>query len=259
MVNALSKELRVVVWRNGQEFSQTFSQGRPKGKMKTSVQEQDQVKSGTQVEFRYDSSIFSSLAEYDPHVLSSRFREVAFLNSKATLHYRFKGEDPSGDDPWKTFHFEGGLRQFVQFINQGKTPIHDPVYFIGRSDDTLVEIALQWCSDAFSDNLVGFVNNVKTPDGGTHLDGFKAALTRTLNSIARKLGLLKENEANLGGDFLREGLGAIVSVKVPDPEFEGQTKTRLGNPYVRKVVDHIVTEVFKKPLNSESILLPFRR
>eukprot|EP00210_Caulerpa_lentillifera_P002985 g2850.t1 len=255
VVNALSKELQVVVWRDGQEFSQSFSRGQPLGAMKSSIQNQAEEKSGTRVEFQYDPTIFSNMADYDPHVLTSRFREVAFLNKRATLHYRFVGEDPSGEDQWKTFHYEGGLSQFVQFINQGKTPIHKPIFFTGNSEETTVELALQWCNDAFSENVVGFVNNVKTPDGGTHLEGFKSALTRTLNALARNMGLLKEGESNLAGDFLREGLGAIVSVKIADPEFEGQTKTRLGNPHVRRVVDHVVSEEMTLALEMDTSTL----
>lgn len=127
-------------------------------------------------------------------------------------------------------------------MNRNRKPLHEPIFFSRQKDGVQVEIALQWCSDAFSDTLLGYANSIKTIDGGTHLDGLKTSLTRTLNSLARKNKLLKEGDPNLAGDFVREGLGAVVSVKVEAPEFEGQTKTRLGNPSIRKTVDSIVSE-----------------
>ncbi|GMH39786.1 hypothetical protein BSKO_07684 [Bryopsis sp. KO-2023] len=238
VVNALSESLEVTVWRKGFQHVQSFSRGVPLAPMQLS--KVDPKKAGTQVEFKYDPDVFSKSASFDTKVIQTRLRELAFLNSNATIHYKVETEgEKSG---WEVFKFTGGIKEYVLYLNRDKTTLHDVISCKGEKDGVQVEVGFQWCSDSYSDTLLGFANNIKTIDGGTHIDGLKTALTRTINSLARKNKLLKDSEPNLAGDFVREGLGSIISVKVPDPEFEGQTKTRLGNPEVRKIVDSIVSQ-----------------
>jgi DNA gyrase subunit B len=175
--------------------------------------------------------------------MTSSSPNAGYDSDSSTVPPNAKIDATDGDssEKWEVFHFAGGLGQYVAFLNRDKTAVHDPYVFRREIDGVTVEIALQWCSDAFSDTLVGFVNSVKTIDGGTHMDGFKAALTRTVNAMGRKTKALKDGDPNLSGDHIREGLGAVISVKVPSPEFEGQTKTRLGNPEVRRLVDAVVS------------------
>lgn len=157
------------------------------------------------------------------------------------------------NDAWETFHYSGGLTEYVTFLNRDKESFHQPLTFT-KTDPTTgvtVDVAMQWCSDSFSDTIIGFVNSIKTIDGGTHIDGFKSALTRTVNGLGRKLKTLKEGDPNLSGDYIREGLGAVISVKVPNPEFEGQTKTRLGNPEVRRVVEGVVASAVSEALEHD--------
>ncbi|KFM25838.1 DNA gyrase subunit B, mitochondrial [Auxenochlorella protothecoides] len=189
--------------------------------------------------FRYDDAIFAAGAAFDPDTIRARLRELAFLNSGVTIHFRARPAK-GGDAPWEALHYSGGLQEYVKYLNRSKTAMHEPISFSKKVDGVTVNIALQWCSDSFSDNILGFVNSVKTVDGGTHIDGFKSALTRIVNTLGRKSKALKEGDPNLQGDYVREGLGAVITVQVPSPEFEGQTKTRLGNPEVRRVVDGVV-------------------
>lgn len=287
VVNALSEELEVVVWRGDRRYRQLFSRGVPLTELEvtngTNTNGTNGTGGGTQVRFKYDETIFSKTASFDPDTIRSRLRELAFLNSAATIHFRVIGgsgsgsgkkslsvsatatatlDDANGDEPtpsntgttttntqWEEFHYSGGLAEYVLFLNRDKLPMHPaPIYFSKESNGIHVEVALQWCSDAFSDTLIGFVNSIKTIDGGTHLDGFKAAMTRTVNALGRKTKVLKDSDPNLSGDHIREGLGAVVSVKVPNPEFEGQTKTRLGNPEVRRIVDQVVVAAVQEAL-----------
>jgi DNA gyrase subunit B len=242
VVNALSEALRVTVWRDGAEHTQSYERGKPLTPVKSApLPALESKKRGTRVSFRYDPQIFSPGVEFDPDTLRARLREVAFLNSAATIRFRAAPGDVEAA-PWETFAFAGGLKEYVTWLNRDKEALHAPIYVNRTINGVVVEVGLQWCADAFSDTLVGFVNSVKTVDGGTHMDGLKAALTRTINSLARKSRALKEGDPSLPGDHVREGLGAVVSVKVPNPEFEGQTKTRLGNPEVRKLVDAVVAE-----------------
>lgn len=280
VVNALSKRLHVTVWREGKRYDQSFAKGETKSSLETQEAEGADLK-GTRVRFLYDDTIFSSTATFDPDTIRSRLRELAFLNPNATIQFRAKNHarkkssvtskdaaakkvvEPESDveesgesvGDWETFHFSGGLAEYVQHINRDRISVHEPIYFTRKDGDVQVDVALQWCSDAFSDTLIGFVNSIKTIDGGTHMDGFKSALTRTVNTLGRKTKALKENDPNLSGDHIREGLGAVVSVKVAAPEFEGQTKTRLGNPEVRKIVDNAVSSSVTEALETEPKIL----
>mmetsp|Transcript_17144 Transcript_17144/g.47848 ORF Transcript_17144/g.47848 Transcript_17144/m.47848 type:complete len:786 (+) Transcript_17144:95-2452(+) len=287
VVNALSEELEVCVWRNGQTSTQAFRRGVAEGPMVQEVQQGSGDKTGTQVRFLYDRTIFSSSAQFDIETIRSRLRELAFLNSNARIHLRFLGrpakkeqgtlhssetnfEEESGagssngapsepgaaaEPEWEVLEFAGGLKQYVQWVNRDKKIMHPPIYAMRTIDNVVVEMALQWSNDSYSDNLLGFVNSIKTTDGGTHMDGLKASLTRTVNTMARKNKTLKDTDPNLSGEHVREGLGAIVSVKVGNPEFEGQTKTRLGNPEVRKIVERVVGEDIAEALTYDSQLL----
>ena len=236
---------------------------------------EDASVSGTRVSFLYDKEIFSKTATFDPDTIRGRLRELAFLNKEATIYFRVRNgaskkdkergtkengaegaEDANSDpDAYETLHFSGGLNEYVEHINRDRIPTHNPIFFSKTENNVTVEVSLQWCSDVFSDTLIGFVNSIKTIDGGTHMDGFKAALTRTVNSLGRKSKALKEADPNLSGDHIREGLGAVVSVKVPSPEFEGQTKTRLGNPEVRKIVDNAVSSAISDALEQDPKIL----
>ncbi|KAL6783970.1 TOP3 [Auxenochlorella protothecoides x Auxenochlorella symbiontica] len=274
VVNALSAHLAISVWRGGVRHAQRYARGvplaplapaqgpgdeAPGGPRLTPEAELPQAapsggtreegppdggqagppRRGTDVRFRYDDAIFAAGAAFDPDTIRARLRELAFLNSGVTIHFRARPAK-GGDAPWEALHYSGGLQEYVKYLNRSKTAMHEPISFSKKVDGVTVNIALQWCSDSFSDNILGFVNSVKTVDGGTHIDGFKSALTRIVNTLGRKSKALKEGDPNLQGDYVREGLGAVITVQVPSPEFEGQTKTRLGNPEVRRVVDGVV-------------------
>ena len=256
VVNALSESLRVTVWRDGAEHRQSFARGVATAPLASEAQSGGASKTGTRVSFKYDASVFAAGIEFEPDTIRARLRELAFLNAGATIRFRAgpgatladDGDDGGGAPPpgsppppdWETYHYPAGLRDYVTWLNRDKHPLHDPIFVKETVAGVVVEVGLQWCADAFSDTLVGFVNSVKTVDGGTHMDGLRSALTRTINALARKSKALKEGDPSLPGDHVREGLGAVVSVRVPNPEFEGQTKTRLGNPEVRKLVDGVV-------------------
>ena len=265
VVNALSEGLEVRVWREGREYKQSFSRGRPLGPLEEAPAGPEAPAQGTQVRFLPDPDVFKAGTKMEPRALNSRLRELGFLNSGAAIRFRHipaagpaeeaevkvgggsaeEGGDasPAADNvAWTEHRYEGGLREYVEWMTSNNHPLHEPMHFLSEAEGGVqVEVALQWCSDQFSDSLVGYANSIRTVDGGTHLDGFKFALTRLMNAQARRTGVLKEGDPNLSGDHLREGLNAVVSVKVPEPEFEGQTKTRLGNPGVRKAVDTAVT------------------
>lgn len=286
VVNALSESMTVEVWRDGKHYSQRFARGLVMSDLEVTDSDEDASVTGTRVSFLYDKEIFSKTATFDPETIRSRLRELAFLNREATIYFRARGGaskkekekeinkkstnegDSSGDeegveatdaredaDGYEILHFSGGLSEYVQHINRDRIPTHDPIFFSKTENNVTVDVSLQWCSDAFSDTLIGFVNSIKTIDGGTHMDGFKAALTRTVNSLGRKSKALKDADPNLSGDHIREGLGAVVSVKVPAPEFEGQTKTRLGNPEVRKIVDNAVSAAISDALEQDPKIL----
>ncbi|MGB7249458.1 MAG: DNA topoisomerase (ATP-hydrolyzing) subunit B, partial [Phormidesmis sp.] len=249
VVNALSEWVEVTVWREGKVHTQRFEQGNPIGSLKT---EKGTSKTGTEVSFKPDSTIFTHTVEFDYDTLASRLRELAYLNAGVDItftDYRLdliKAKQPRISQ----YFYEGGIKEYVEYINNDKEPLHpDVIYVNSEKNGVQVEAALQWCSDAFSDNLLGFANNIRTVDGGTHLEGLKAVLTRTLNVFARKRKKRKDGESNMAGENIREGLTAVVSVKVPDPEFEGQTKTKLGNTEVRGIVDSLVGEALSEYLD----------
>jgi DNA gyrase subunit B len=238
VVNALSERLEVKVWRGNTVHEQCYERGVPMTLLKSSPATGN--KTGTQVTFRPDSQIFITSTEFDYHTLATRLRELAYLNAGVQITF---ADARSESQHSETYKYDGGIREYIAYINREKQFIHDDIIFISSEKDGVqVEAALQWCSDVYTDNLIGFANNIRTTEGGTHLEGLKTVLTNTFNSQARKLNRLKESDSNLSGDNIREGLTGIISVKVPDPEFEGQTKTKLGNPEVRGIVYSLVSE-----------------
>ena len=250
VVNALSEWVEVKVWRNSKEHTQRFARGVSEGELDVSPGSKN--KTGTAVTFLPDNTIFTVQTEFEYKILSSRFRELAYLNAGVKIVFTDRRLTLLGqDEPYvETYFYEGGIREYVGYMNKDKTQLHDEIIYVnGEKNGVQVEVALQWCVDAYSDNLLGFANNIRTVDGGTHLEGLKTVLTRSMNSIARKRNKLKENDSNLGGEHIREGLTAVISVKVPEPEFEGQTKTKLGNTEVRGIVDSLVGEVLTEYLD----------
>ncbi|MBD1841884.1 DNA topoisomerase (ATP-hydrolyzing) subunit B [Cyanobacteria bacterium FACHB-63] len=244
VVNALSEWVEVTVWRDKKVHLQRFERGAAVGEMK--VESYPQSRTGTSVTFLPDATIFTETTKFDYTTLSGRLRELAYLNGGVRITFSDRRPDSEREE---TYFYEGGIREYVGYMNREKQPLHEEVIFVqGERSNIQVEVALQWCVDAYTDNIIGFANNIRTVDGGTHLEGLKAVLTRTLNSIARKRNKIKENESNLAGENIREGLTAVISVKVPDPEFEGQTKTKLGNTEVRGIVDSLVGEVLTEYL-----------
>ncbi|MEO1131416.1 MAG: DNA topoisomerase (ATP-hydrolyzing) subunit B [Cyanobacteria bacterium J06639_1] len=237
VVNALSEWLEVKVWRDGKIHEQRLERGKPVADLQASPSKGDR---GTQVTFKPDSEIFTVGTEFEYARLAARFKELAYLNGGVEIAFSDRRIEPAHTE---TYRYEGGLKEYIGYINHDKSPIHEDIISItGEKDGVKVELAMQWCSDVYTDNLIGFANNIRTNEGGTHLEGLKTVLTTTLNSQARKLNRLKESEKNLSGDNIREGLTGIISVKVPDPEFEGQTKTKLGNTEVRGIVHSVVGE-----------------
>jgi len=233
VVNALSELLEVEVRRNGSIYYQKYSRGEP-------ITELDIIgkskNTGTKVTFRPDSQIFEELV-FSHDTLTQRLRELSFLNRGIKIIFKDKR---TGQEI--VYQHEGGIEDFVKYLNKNKTPLHKPVYFQKHKDDVLVEISLQY-TDAYTvDNIFSYANNINTVDGGTHEAGFKAALTRVVNDYGRKYNILKNGASNLSGDDIREGLTAVISVKVQEPQFEGQTKTKLGNSEVRGIVDTAVGE-----------------
>ena len=239
-VNALSTRLEVEVKRDGGLYFIAFERGKTVEKLRRIG---DAEGTGTKTTFWPDPEVFTETLVYDYSTLAQRFREMAFLNKG--LHIELTDErdlDGSGKPKSETFQFAGGIVDFVNYINEGKETLNKPIYFEAESDDGTVEIAMQWSSSYSSNGILAFANNINTHEGGTHLDGFKNALTRTINDYARTHGILKEKDSNLSGDDTREGLAAIISVKLHDPQFEGQTKTKLGNTEIRGLVQGAVTK-----------------
>ena len=236
VVNALSVWLEVEIYNEGKIYKQRYERGKTMYSLKV-VGECDPDKTGTKVTFLPDGEIFEeTVFEYD--VLKQRLREMAFLTKGLKIILQDLREDEIREH---TFHYEGGIKEFVTYLNKSKTPLYDQIiYCEGEKDGVVVEMAMQH-NDSYSDNTYGFVNNITTPEGGTHIEGFRKALTKTFNEYARKNKLLKDNEPNLSGDDIREGLTAIVSVKIGEPQFEGQTKQKLGNSEARGAVDNIVS------------------
>jgi DNA gyrase subunit B len=234
VVNALSERLDLEIKRDGHVWNESFERGAPIGKL-TKGASTPKDETGTTITFLPDLEIFEEI-KFDFETLAQRMRETAFL----TKGLRIELVDERGSGERVEFRYEGGIRDFVAYLNENKEPIHRKiVYFEGESDEGRAEIAMQWNS-SYQESIFSFANNINTTEGGTHLSGFRAALTRTLNDYARKKGLLKEKDESLGGEDVREGLTAIVSVKLHDPQFEGQTKSKLGNPPIRGFVESTV-------------------
>ncbi len=236
VVNALSQWLEVRIYQEGKIYQQRYERGKVMYPLKV-VGECPFEKHGTEVQFMPDPQIFEETV-YDFGILRAHLQETAFLTKNLKIVLR----DERGEKKEKTFHYEGGIQEFVTYLNKGKAAIYDKViYCEGDRDNVYVEVAMQH-NDSYTENVYSFVNNVNTPEGGTHLAGFKNALTKTINEYARKNKLLKDNEENLGGEDIREGLTAIISIKVENPQFEGQTKQKLGNSEARGAVDSVVSE-----------------
>ncbi|MDU4884526.1 DNA topoisomerase (ATP-hydrolyzing) subunit B [Clostridium sp.] len=235
VVNALSEYCEVTVKREGFIWQQKYSRGNVLCDL-TKIGESDEH--GTKVLFKPDHEIFEDTV-FDFEVLSSRLRELAFLNKGIAITLIDKREE---EERVEKYHYEGGIKEFVSYLNRNKEVLHElPIYVEGEKDGIIAEIALQY-NDGYNENLYSFANNIDTIEGGTHLAGFKSALTRAINDYAKRFGHIKDNDKNLSGDDAREGLTAVVSVKISEPQFEGQTKTKLGNSEVRGIVDSIVAE-----------------
>lgn len=237
VVNALSSWCEVEVGTNlpgevGKSFFQRYEFGMPVCEVK---EIQNGTKIGTKTTFSPDETIFETV-EFNLETVSGRMRELAFLNSN--LEIVLKDLRVGFEE---TFHYDGGLQAFVEYLDEGRSPLHKPVYFQGEREEVVVEVALQY-NESYSENVYSFVNNVYTPEGGTHETGFRTALTRTFNNYANKNNMFKSSQFNLSGDDVREGLTAVISAKVPDPQFEGQTKEKLGNSEVKGLVESLVGE-----------------
>ncbi len=233
VVNALSEYMEVEVKRDGKIHAISFKRGNTVSPMKVIGETEE---TGTRVHFLPDKEIFS-VTEYSYDTLKHRLRELSFLNKEITIHLM---DERSGKN--ESFHFDGGIRSFVQHLNKKKEVLNpEPIYFNGTKDDIVVEIALQY-NDSYQENIYSFVNNINTEEGGTHLAGFKIALTRAANDYAKKNNIIKGNQSNLSGEDIREGITSVISLKIREPQFEGQTKTKLGNSEVRGIVDSIVSE-----------------
>ena len=236
VVNALSNWLEVEICSEGKVYKQRYERGKVVQKLAV-IGECDPQKTGTKVTFLPDDTIFDTTV-FEYNVLKQRFREMAFLTRGLKIVLR---DDREEEPIEKTFHYEGGIKEFVQYLNRSTTPLYeDIIYCEGTVNNVAVEVAMQH-NDSYNENTYGFVNNITTPEGGTHVMGFRNALTKTFNDYARKNKLLKDTEPNLSGEDIREGLTAIISVKIEDPQFEGQTKQKLGNSEARGAVDSVVS------------------
>jgi DNA gyrase subunit B len=234
VVNALSEHVKVQVKREGKIYQQEYKRGVPLYDIKE-IGEADET--GTKVTFKPDPEIFTETVVFDLETLQSRIRELAFLNKGIEISLK---DERSGQE--FTYKFDGGIVSFVEFLNENKEVLHEsPIYIEGAKDAICAEIALQY-NESYSENILSFANNIHTHEGGAHESGFKSALTRIINEYARKIHAIKDNDSNLTGDDVREGITAVISVKIPEPQFEGQTKTKLGNSEVRGVVESLVAE-----------------
>jgi DNA gyrase subunit B len=241
VVNALSRSLSIEVKRNSQRYAQNFVRGGAVDELKV-VGTADST--GTKVTFSPDPEIFTETTVFEYEILQKRLRELSFLNRgvRISLHDERSGKV-------EEFHYQGGIQSFVEYLNKNKEKLHEPpIYLEGEKDGLTVEIALQY-NDSFLSNIYSYANNIHTHEGGTHESGFKSALTRVINDYARRNNFLKEKDVNLTGDDVREGLTAIISVKLPDPQFEGQTKTKLGNSEARSITESLFGEGFTRYLN----------
>ncbi len=242
VVNALSDWLEVTVYKDGNVYYQRYSRGgHPDDELKV-VDRCDDNRTGTTVRFKPDDEIFTETTVYDYEILKARLKELAFLNKGLRISL-YDEREPDRKD---SFHYEGGLVEYVAMLNKNKTPIHDTIIDVeGEDKDIKVEVALQY-NESYNASIYSFVNNITTPEGGTHEDGVRRALTRILNKYANTTGLLKDKDDPLTGDDVREGLTMIISIKHPNPQFEGQTKTKLGNSEVRSIADKVFSETFER-------------
>ncbi|MCI8278442.1 MAG: DNA topoisomerase (ATP-hydrolyzing) subunit B [Staphylococcus xylosus] len=242
VVNALSEDLEVYVYKDRQVYHQAYKKGVPQFDLKV-VEETEDDNTGTVIRFKADPEIFTETTVYHYETLQQRTRELAFLNKGISITLRDeRGEEVRED----TYHYEGGIKSYVEMLNENKEPLHEePIYVHQTKDDIEVEIALQY-NKGFATNLLTYANNIHTYEGGTHEEGFKRALSRVLNSYGISSKIIKDDKERLSGEDTREGLTAIVSIKHGDPQFEGQTKTKLGNSEVRQVVDKLFSELFER-------------
>ena len=237
VVNALSKHLIATVKRDGKIYQQEFSKGDTLTKLKE-IGTCGKEEHGTKISFCPDEEIFTETTEFSYEVLAKRFREMAFLNKGVKIVF----EDQRETERKETYHYEGGIKSFVEFLNKKKTPVHQEIIYMEQVKEGIsVEVAMQY-TDSYSENILTFANYIHTEEGGTHLSGFRSALTRSINEYGRRYNLIKEKEENLSGEDVREGITGIISVKLPQPQFEGQTKAKLGNSEARTIVDAVVTE-----------------
>ena len=243
VVNALSSFLKVEVFRDGKIFTQEFSKGKSTSSLEATKLVDHVKETGTRVIFKYDSDIFVQGVEIDFNVLSQRFKEIAYLNKGLEVNFRSELHQDLSPNNNVSFKFEGGIVSFVEALTgTNKIPLHkDPIYCEKKVDETIVEAAFQY-NDSYNEFVTAFTNCVRNDDGGTHITGFRSALTRVMNDYGRKQKILRDNEPNLAGEDCREGLVAVLSIKVKDPQFEGQTKRKLGNPEVRHQVEGVVAE-----------------
>ena len=235
VVNALSEWLDVKVETDGKVYEQKYSRGNVLTKLTVTGESENH---GTTVTFKPDAEIFDDLIfQFD--ILKQRLRETAFLTKGLKINLI---DEREGIEQKRSFHYEGGIKEFVSFINKNRSPLYENIFYAeGAKDGVTVEIAFQH-NDGYMENIHSFVNNINTTDGGTHLVGFKSGLTKTVNDYGKKFNLIKDNDKNLSGDDVREGITAVISVKVPEPQFEGQTKTKLGNSEVKGIVEGILSE-----------------
>ncbi|SYX86988.1 DNA gyrase (subunit B) [Paenibacillus alvei] len=246
VVNALSSSLIVTVKRDGHIHQQEYHRGVPQADLEIIG---DTEETGTTIRFQPDPEVFTETTVYEYDTLLSRIRELAFLNKGIQMVLT---DERTGHS--ETFKYDGGIKEFVEYLNRNREKMHEqPIYVEGSKDNITCEIALQY-NDSYTENIYSFANNIHTHEGGTHESGFKSALTRIINDYARKMNLMKDNNSNLSGDDVREGLTAIISVKIPEPQFEGQTKTKLGNSEVRSIVESVFSEKFMEFLNENPMI-----
>jgi DNA gyrase subunit B len=252
-VNALSAWMETTVRRDGREYMQRYERGKPTGKVQDvrRVLKDDPFQNGTVQHFMPDEEILKGGLDYKFEALSQRFREMAFLTRNLTIVFRDERDCFAGNPREMSFHFEGGIRSFARYLNKNRQVLHPVVYAEKQVNGTAIEAAIQY-TDGYAESVYAFANNINTVDGGTHLTGFRSALTRTLNDYARKGGLLKEGDANFSGEDVREGLTGIISVKLQDPQFESQTKAKLGNAEVKSQVESVVAEAMQEFLEKNS-------
>ncbi len=251
VVSALSSQLEVKVWRDGKTYTQSFERGIAVSALE--IVSNHENRTGTSIAFLPDPEIFKETIEFDFDTLAHRFRELAYLNAGIKINFTDRRLESQGNNEHKAeqYYYEGGLLDYLTDLNCDKQPLPEEIIYTKAEKDRIrVEVALQWCIDAEQDCILGFANTTRTVEGGKHIDGLKMALTRTVNKIARQQNKLTSNETNLGGEYIREGLTAIVSVLLPNIEWAGPTRTALANSQARGVVDSIVSETLTAYLSS---------